>query len=341
MDKSEPLIKELAAALDAGLLAPQQNVLVGLSGGADSIALLAGLAFLAGCDDRHYKITAAHLNHQLRHDANDDELFARSLCDKLEIPCICETVHVAPAADDMGQGIEHAARELRYQFFKKSAVACGAAAVALAHHADDNAETILFRIIRGTGLRGLGGISPERALCDDPPIRIIRPLLDISKEKIIAFMHRHQLTWREDHTNLDTNYSRNYLRHELIPAITGRLNGDFRNAICRLARQARIADEYIDRQSKALLRDATALSETDRLVIDLNIFKPADDILRINALRLATETLNIGQRDLTASHLISMDNLQPEQSVNLPQNFHALIRRNMLVIEKIEANLVD
>ncbi|HNX26294.1 MAG TPA: tRNA lysidine(34) synthetase TilS [Phycisphaerae bacterium] len=335
MRQSEPFLNELALALDLGLLAPQRNVLVGLSGGADSVALFTGLAFLADCDGRKYRITAAHLNHQLRHDAHEDEIFVRDFCEKLDIPCICESMQVAEAADDMGQGIEHAARELRYQFFKTSAVACGAEAVALAHHADDNAETILFRIIRGTGLRGLGGISPVRPLCSDPPIRIIRPLLGVSKDMIVSFLRKHHITWREDHTNLDTNYSRNYLRHELIPAVVSRLNGDFRNALCRLASQARLADEYIDRQSGNLLKIATILSETDRLLIDLDIFSQADEILQTTALRHATEILNIGQRDLTAEHIDDMKNLQPGQSVNLPQNFHAVVRRNMLVIEKI------
>lgn len=334
MQKSEPFITELAEALDAGLLAPHESVLMGLSGGADSVALFAGLVFLSRCDGRDYRITAAHLNHQLRNDAHEDELFVRSLCEKLEIPCICETARVSRAADDMGQGIEHAARELRYRFFKTSAVACGAQAVALAHHSDDNVETVLFRIIRGTGLRGLGGIAPVRELCSEPPIRIIRPLLGISKDSVIFFLHKHAIAWREDHTNQDTDYSRNYLRHELIPAVTQRLNGDFRNAVCRLAAQARLADDYIDRQSRVLLRNATALSESDRLVIDLKVFSAGEEILRINALRIATENLNMGQRDLTAAHITAMDTLQSGQVVNLPQNFRAIIRRDMLVIEK-------
>ena len=182
-----------------------QRLLVGLSGGADSVALLLLLM------DAGKQVTAVHVNHGLRGDASDgDEAFVRALCEKHQVPLL---TYRADPPDNPG---ENWAREARYGFFREAMAKTGAEALVLAHHRDDQAETLLLHLLRGAGLTGLTGMSPDTTA---DGLRIIRPLLGYSRAELRAYLKESNQSWREDASNGDARYLRNALRKDVLPLL--------------------------------------------------------------------------------------------------------------------------
>jgi tRNA(Ile)-lysidine synthase len=207
--------------------APGRGV-VAVSGGADSVALLRALAEFYPPD----QLVVAHLNHQLRGpDSNADAAFVAGLLPAL--PHRTEDADVRRAAE--GENLEATARELRYGFLTRVARSVGADWVATGHTLDDQAETVLHRLIRGSGLRGLRGIAARRELV--PGVRLIRPLLTVSREDVIAYLRAIGQPWREDATNADPAFTRNRIRHELLPLLRT-FNPAMSESLARLAAQA-------------------------------------------------------------------------------------------------------
>jgi len=229
------------------------RVLVAVSGGADSVALLRGLATNSGSGG---DLIAAHYNHQLRgSDAAADEAFLRELCNELGIECVVghadDEVQVIHTAREDGtvkrdyepRGSEATWRTMRYGFLSDVARQVGARFVATAHTADDQAETILHRLIRGSGLAGLAGIPRVRELV--PGVTLIRPLLDITRREVLAYLAAIGQPFREDATNRDRRFTRNRLRTELLPLLARDYNEGIVSALLRLGTQAAEANEVI------------------------------------------------------------------------------------------------
>ena len=187
------------------LFSPDDKILVALSGGADSVALLY-ILHTAG-----YHCEAAHCNFHLRGKESDrDELFVRQLCERMEIHLHTIDFNTTQYATEKHISIEMAARELRYQWFEKIRKECQADVVAVAHHQDDSIETILLNLIRGTGITGLLGIRPRNGT-------IVRPLLCINREEIIRYLQNIGQDYVTDSTNLTDQYTRNRIRHQIMP----------------------------------------------------------------------------------------------------------------------------
>lgn len=215
----------------AGLFPAGCRVLVGVSGGADSVALLHLLHVLCGSEGM--ALTVAHLHHGLRGDAAEEDLqFVRQLAWKLGRPCLADRVDVPALARERKISIEMAAREARYDFFRRAAAEAGADRVALAHHADDQAETILLRLLRGAGGAGLGGMAPLAVVRG---LTLVRPLLGVSRAALRGFLRAHGLRWREDATNADTALLRNRVRAELVPLLEARFQPALREVLGRTA----------------------------------------------------------------------------------------------------------
>jgi tRNA(Ile)-lysidine synthase len=244
-----PLTERLAREIP-DLVRQPRRVLVAVSGGADSVALLRGLHELR--DDLKLSLQVAHLDHQLRGQAaRDDSDWVERLCQKLTIPCTIGRADIAGMAQHSGRGIEEAARDERYRFLEETARTHDCRTIALAHTADDQAETILHHILRGTGLAGLSGIPRERAL--DSGIRLVRPLLDVERSVVLDYLSRVGQEFREDESNRDETYTRNRLRHELLPRLAEQYNPQIRETLRRLGEQAAQAQSALEALAADLL----------------------------------------------------------------------------------------
>ncbi|GKU26152.1 tRNA lysidine(34) synthetase TilS [Clostridium folliculivorans] len=219
------------------------KVLVALSGGPDSVCLLHVLYMIR--QELGISLGAAHINHLLRGDDSfEDESYVEKMCASLGIPCFTKRVDIESMAKEKSISSEMAGREARYGFFNEIIKEEGFNKVAIAHNANDQAETILMRVMRGTGIDGLVGIKPVR---DDI---YIRPILCIAREEIEDYCVSNNLNPRIDRTNLESIYSRNKVRLEMIPFIKNNFNKDIVESLNRLASLANIDSEYIDKSSE-------------------------------------------------------------------------------------------
>ncbi len=224
---------------------------VALSGGADSVCLAILLRNLqsAGVIGN---LVVAHLNHQLRGEESDaDEAFVIEQCRQWGIACRTNRCAVARVAEETGANLEATARRLRYAWFEEIAVATAASWVATGHNADDQAETVLFRLLRGSGLQGLTGMAEVRAL--GAGVRLLRPLLTAWRADIRTYLELRHQDYRQDSSNQDLGFTRNRLRHELLPHLAAAYNPAIADILCRLAEQARDAQTVISVQANELL----------------------------------------------------------------------------------------
>ncbi len=221
------------------LLQKNDTVVVAVSGGADSVCLLH--LFYRLSQIWSLKLICAHVNHMLRSDADKDAAFVESLCKKWEIPYVMHKEDVAETARKQKSSVELVGREIRYRFFRS----ISADVIATAHHKNDVAETVLLHMVRGCGLNGLCGIPFKR---DDG---VIRPLLQFNRQDIESYLHAHALIWHEDSTNSDTCYTRNYIRHEILPKFEA-LNPSFSNALFRMTQILQDDEVCLNTETKNL-----------------------------------------------------------------------------------------
>ena len=252
----------LSRAVDAfckreGVALKGKTVLCALSGGRDSMVLLHVL--LQSGLREGFAVAAAHYNHHLRETAARDEEFVRAFCAARGISLVIGGGDVRSFAKASGTSIEDAARTLRYRFLEETAAELGADLIATAHHSQDNAETILMNLLRGTGLQGLCGIPPVRGT-------IFRPLLDVSREDINSYVEENALPYVEDETNTDTVYTRNRLRHELLPLLE-KLSPGSTGRIALAGSRLRHDSDFLERKAAERLPCADENGET-RIPLD-------------------------------------------------------------------------
>jgi len=209
-----------------------ETVVVGLSGGADSVSLLDVMAALGR--RRGFRVVAAHLDHALRPGSAEDAAFCRDLCARLGVPLRAARVDVAARRAEDGGGLEEAARRERHAFLRRVKAESGATWIALAHTRDDQAETVLLQLLRGTGLHGASGMPELRTLAPGGP-QLFRPLLDVPREAIVGYAKRHDLAWIEDETNTLEDLTRNFVRRRIGPLLAERYPR-WREALARAAR---------------------------------------------------------------------------------------------------------
>ena len=210
------------------MILPGQRIVVGLSGGADSVALLHILKRMQ--ETMYIELFAAHVNHGLRGQAaRDDAVFAEELCKRWGIPFFLKAADVRALSHTLRRTEEEAGRMVRYGFFHEVMEKVNGDRIATAHHKNDQAETILHNVIRGSGMQGLTGIRPVRDGI------IIRPLLDVSRQEIEDYLIKHQLSYREDASNADPVYTRNRIRNRLLPVLAEHYNPDIVDSLTRMA----------------------------------------------------------------------------------------------------------
>lgn len=234
------IAERVLAFLQAQGVQPGARAVVGLSGGADSVCLLHALNSLAGV--LPLRITAVHVNHGLRgEEAARDEQFCQAFCETLGVPLSVVQVDVPAIAEKTGEGHEACGRRLRYEAFRHTAGenAC----ILTAHTADDNAETVLLHLLRGTGLRGLCGIPPVRG-------NVLRPLLSCTRSDVERYCAAHHLTYMTDSTNASSVYLRNRMRHEVLPALKS-MNPAALEAFSRMTDAVRADEQYLETCAEA------------------------------------------------------------------------------------------
>lgn len=272
----------LVAAVDralkvAGPKLRAQTVVVGLSGGADSVALTDALAALRR---RHgFRLVAAHLDHGLRAGSPDDAAFCHAFCQSLDVPLRGGSAAVRARAGREKGGLEQAARRERYLFLRRVKDDEGALLIAVAHTLDDQAETLLLRLLRGAGASGLAGMQARSG-------DLWRPLLEVSRARVLEHLRARGIGWREDPSNADPAHLRNRVRHELLPYLERRFNPKAREALARTA--ALLADEarHIGTQGAELLEQAS-YRDGAALVLDRSRLAAAPQAVARSAIRLA------------------------------------------------------
>jgi tRNA(Ile)-lysidine synthase len=229
---------------ELGLDLSGKRIVVGLSGGADSTALLLVLHYLCPRNDCH--VVAVHLNHMLREEADAEEAWCRTLCESLSIEFISESRDIKQSAQETEVGLEEAGRNARYELFQRVLHEKQADFVALGHHRDDLSEDVLMRFIRGTGWPGLSGMAGF-----DPDRNLIRPFLMLPKSTLKAFLAHAGVKWLEDVSNDDPQWTRNRIRKNILPLIFEE-NPNFGDAVARLWKIGRIETDYWDDMTRSL-----------------------------------------------------------------------------------------
>ncbi|MDJ0883330.1 MAG: tRNA lysidine(34) synthetase TilS [Desulfobacterales bacterium] len=317
----DPLLQALRATIAReSMLIPGDGVLVGVSGGRDSMVLLALLARLAG--PLRLRLGIAHFHHGLRGATADRDagLVAHQAL-AAGLPFFYARGDAAAHRRRHRLSLEEASRELRYTFFETTARRYGFGCVALGHHADDNAELVLMRLLRGSGPLGLAGIPPVRAL-GSTGLKVIRPLIDIDQALIERFSRRHGIATVEDESNRSLEFTRNRIRHDLLPKLRADYNPGIAAGLNRLARLMRDEDAWLALLGSESLRRATVAADADHLLLDRAALEGCHPALQRRLLRAALEHVRGDLRRIGFEAIEAvrrrLDTRNPADGIDLP-----------------------
>ena len=301
------------------------RILLAVSGGADSIAALYFFADLKSYDVFSSQLYCAHINHHLRFDADTDEDFVISQAQKLKIPMTTGHIDVRGFARNNKLSIETAARQLRIE--KLSEVACANKCnwIVTGHQKNDNAETIIHRLLRGTGFRGLSGIRPVRKF--DENISFVRPLLCATRDEIIQYLQQKNLKWREDYTNKEYSYTRNRIRHRLIPVLQENCKDSLIEQLSQLSISANRFYKSICSQADSLWQQAAHPGDA-KITLSLKTFSDQFPPVKLELIRRSLARIGCGEADLTSRHYEKILNLTKQNAsrkvIQLPGSFFVL-----------------
>ena len=305
------------------LFTDKGRLLLAVSGGADSVALMHTLWALKA--DRHIntQLVCAHLNHKLRGTESDaDEKYVVSQVANLGIDITTRRLDVKRYAARQKLSLETAGRKWRIETLTKIAEQNGCACIATGHHKDDNAETIIQRLLRGCGFRGLSGIWPRRRF--ENGACFIRPLLCVSKDKIRQYLQSRGVRWREDSSNAEIEFRRNFIRHELIPEIQKQCTGPVSEQLWQLSVRMRRFQEYLQQRIEAIWQKLAKPSH-GRVTLNLPAFQSQPELIKVELIRRSLLWLGSGERDLTEAHFnrvfeIAAQNVS-NRTLELPDGF--------------------
>jgi len=249
-----------------GMISQDNSVLVSVSGGPDSVCLLHVLNDLK--NEYSLTLNVAHLNHGLRGKESDrDETFVLNMAENLNITCVTERADLYSYKKERRLSTQAAGRELRYSFLKRTAKKFKIDKIALGHTAEDQAETIIMRILRGSGVHGLGGISPVREGS------IIRPLIECEKREVMEYLNENKIPFTTDRSNLDQKYTRNKIRHSLLPILRSEYNANLNDSLCNLSETARNDDQLLDILTLEHMKNLTVKEGRHFLELDILEFR--------------------------------------------------------------------
>lgn len=305
-------------------------ILIGVSGGPDSVALLHILVNLAGA--RAWRIGVAHLDHGLRPGFCEDEArFVELMCRHLNLPCYSEKADVQKYRRDHGLSLEEAARICRYGFFEHTASRYGFNRVALGHHADDNAELALMYLFRGSGMTGMSGIPPVRN-------RIVRPLIRVRRTELIQFLENNHLPFVTDFSNDDVRFTRNHVRQTILPLLESAINPNIVDTLNRLTNIMRQENEWIDIITDDLLASCTTGQGPDRIHLSTLKIQSLHQAAVRRILRQAILTVKGDLRKITFHHVEAIIGMVWSSSrhgmIHLPDRIMVIRSSDDLCIQK-------
>ena len=303
--------------LDREMIRPGESVVAGVSGGADSLCLF--LVLLRMSREEGFFLQVVHVHHGLRESAQGDLRFVQDLCEKENVPCRCIMADAAAMAVKWGTGVEEAGRRLRYEAFEETRKSLQEergkpCRIAVAHHREDQAETVLFHLCRGTDLRGARGMLPVSGW-------IVRPLLRESRAEIEAFLKARGMAWREDETNEDTSYTRNFIRREILPGLKDQVNSSAAENLARFAASCAETERFLEAQTEQAMKRCLARDCDSDTVLDLQALRQEDPLLQRRILYRCLAASAGGRKDLTAVHVDAMQDLcgsETDGSLSLP-----------------------
>ena len=321
---------------DNNIIRPHETVVAGVSGGADSVCLL--LILLELQREWDFEVKVVHVEHGIRGaESVQDAQFVENLCRKLGVKRIQVNVDVPAYARTHGVGEEEGARILRYEVFEKIARECGGS-IALAHHMEDNAETIIFQMLRGSGLKGMCGMQPVRLQEDG--VRYIRPLLSVSRSDIEEYLESRNQSFCMDRTNEDTSYSRNKLRQIVFP-ILEEVNSQGVAHINSTANQLSQVWDYMDEQATEIFNRVCCFDTgKNRISADINELNKLHIAIKNEVLYRMLSAVAGRRKDISGIHVENIYALIDGQSghcINLPYGVIARKEFSVLILEKQES----
>lgn len=347
MDEKMKLVQKTKQFMEKHhILSEDAGVLVGLSGGADSVALLEVLCDLR--DSMKLKLAALHVHHGIRPEAEQDAAFCRELCEARQVPFFCEHADVPKVAGEQGLSVEEAGRKVRYALFEEYRKQLGLDVIAVAHHQNDQAETMLFQLFRGSGLRGMSGIPVQRGC-------IIRPLMGVTRGEIEQYLQEKQTGYVTDATNLTDLYARNKIRlhilpvaEEISPGAIGSMNragAQFREVLDFMEQEAESFLEQYGKASWSSSEEPSGQSDkTDirEITLQADALKKVHPALRKTIIIMAVGRIFDSRKDITEKHVEAILQLlekDGEKTVRLPKGGAVIKRYEQLVFRRGEAEV--
>lgn len=291
------------------LLEKGDKVVLGLSGGPDSVCLLHILKQLES--EYNISIYAAHLNHQIRGiEAQKDVMYISQLCDSLGVKFFVKSINVPKYCKENGLSIEEGARKLRYEMFYEIKQKTKSNKIAIGHNLNDQAETILMRMMRGTGLQGLKGIEYKR---DNT---IIRPILDIERSSIEAYCEEHKLNPRIDSTNLENIYTRNKIRLDLIPYMQENFNNNVVESICRMGNNLKLDSDYIEQEGINKFKEVSNVQDNEKIEIVLDKYINLHKAIKTRIIRNSIKYILGDTNFVDQKHIEDILELEDDNKIN-------------------------
>ena len=299
------------------MLTNEDCVIVGVSGGADSICLL--LMLLELQKEIGFDMVAVHVNHGLRgEDADADETFVKHFCREREVPIESYSVDLKSVASERKQSTEEAGREVRREFFEQARIKHNGTKIALAHHQNDNAETFLFRLARGTGVKGLGGMAPVKG-------RLIRPLLCVDRSEIETYLENKGISYCTDITNESDEYTRNRIRNHIIPCLVKQVNSQSVHHICETMEHVRQVQDYLEQQAEGYMKECVLHNKSGYLLAE-DKYREMPEELKPLLLKKVLLLICQKEKDIEAIHLRKIQELFDKQTgrcIHLPYQMEA------------------
>lgn len=314
------------------LIEPGDSIVIGVSGGADSVCLLSLLNGLSS--EMDLTLVAVYVNHGVRgQEAEDDGQFVKSLCTRMDVAYRIFSVNAPAEAEKTKRSVEEAGRILRYEIFEEVRRDSSAGKIAVAHNKNDSAETVLFNLFRGTGIKGMTGIRPLRD-------KIIRPLLFLERGEIEEYLNQEGLDFRTDRTNLETEYIRNKIRLKLLPVITEEINAQVVGHIAELADDINELEEYLTSRTKRAYSESVEFAEGTVFIKKAN-FEKQDKIFQNRIIRSAISELTDYLKDISRRNIEEVSCLFEKEvgkKISLPNGLQAQRTYEGIKIHKSDEN---